>query len=226
MPRVNCEPQRRRIRVLLSFPVGGDQQRMRLTIVLALTTLGVANLTGQQMPTSQQQIAAATLVLPEAFRAEAGVQSISADLKITELRKGANSMVCSMIQPGSETFLAYCVDRGYDAFLFRQTQLQHELSKNGKPADAAEFKAALQKEIESGRIKPPTRPTVGFVMRGPAKAFDWNTNTPSAEIKHWEIITVPNATGASLSLPSSKPADGGLWVMAEGTPGAHIMIEH
>jgi hypothetical protein len=26
----------------------------------------------------------------------------------------------------------------------------HELSKNGKPADGAEFKAALQEEIESG----------------------------------------------------------------------------
>jgi hypothetical protein len=198
----------------------------KLTIVLALTTIGVANLTGQQMPTKEQQIAGATLVLPEAFRAEATVQSISADLKITELRKGTNSMVCSIIQPGSETFLVHCFDRGYDAFFFRQTQLQHELSKNGKPGDEAEFKAALQREIESRRIKPPTSPAVGFAMRGPAKAFDWNTNTPSGEIKHWEMIMIPNATGASLSLPSSKPANGGPWVMAEGTPGAHIMIEH
>jgi hypothetical protein len=199
---------------------------MKLSIVLAVTTLGVATLTGQQMPTPQQQIAAATLALPEAFRAGAAVQSISADLKITELRQGTNSMVCSIISPGSETFAAHCFDRDYDAFSFRHSQLQRELSKNGKPPDATEFKAAIRKEIESGRMKPPTHPAVGFQMRGPAKAFDWDTNTPSAEIKRWEMIMIPNATGASLSLPSSKPANGGPWVMGEGTPGAHIMIEH
>lgn len=202
---------------------------MRLAIVSALWMLAVAHLTGQQapqMPTREQQIAAATLVLPEAFRAEATVRSISADAKTTELRKGANSMVCSIVQPGSESLLVYCLDRGYDAFFFRQDQLERELSKDGRPADSAALKAAMQKEIESGRVKPPAYPAVGFAMRGPAKAFDWNTSTPSAEIKHWEMIQIPNATGASLSLPNSKPGNGGLWVMAEGTPGAHIMIEH
>jgi hypothetical protein len=181
---------------------------------------------GQQMPTKEQQIAAATLALPEAFRAEATVQSISADLKITELRKGTGSMVCSIIQPGAKNFLAYCLDRVYDSYFYRQSQLQDELRRKGKPAGGAELRAALQKEIESGRIKPPSRPAVGFMMGGPAKAFDWSTNTPSVAIKHWETIQIPNATGASLSLPNSRPANGGPWVMAEGTPGAHIMIEH
>ncbi|HYB32471.1 MAG TPA: hypothetical protein VED45_03485 [Steroidobacteraceae bacterium] len=181
---------------------------------------------GQQMPTEEQQIAAATLALPEAFRAEAGVQSISADLKITQLRKGTGSMVCSIIQPGAKNFLAYCQDRVYDAYFYRQSQLQAELSRNGKPPAGADLKAALQKEIESGRIEAPTRPAVGFMMGGPARAFDWNTNTPSREVKHWETIQIPNATGASLSLPNSRPANGGPWVMAEGTLGAHIMIEH
>jgi hypothetical protein len=181
---------------------------------------------GLQMPTKQQQIAAATLALPEAFRAAATVQSISADLKITELRKGTGSMVCSIIQPGAKNFLAYCLDRVYDAYFYRQTQLQAELRRNGKRAGGAALKAALQREIESGRLEPPIRPTVGFMMGGPAKAFDWNTNTPSGEVKHWETIQIPNVTGASLSLPNSRPANGGPWVMAEGTPGAHIMIEH
>jgi hypothetical protein len=198
----------------------------KLTLVVALTTLGVANLAAQQMPTKEQQIAAATLALPEAFRAEATVQSISADLKITELHKGSSSMVCSIIEPGSKNFLVYCLDRDCDAYFYRQSQLQQELSRDGKPAGEAEFNAALQEEIKSGRIKPPTRPSVAFMMSGPAKAFDWNTNTPSGEIKHWEAIQIPNATGASLSLPNSRPANGGPWVMAEGTPGAHIMIEH
>jgi hypothetical protein len=181
---------------------------------------------GQQMPTKEQQIAAATLALPEAFRAQATVQSISADLRITALRKGASSMVCSIIQPGTKNFLAYCIDRVYEAYFYRQNQLEAELGRNGKAPSSAEMKAALQKDFESGRLEPLTRPAVGFMMGGPAKAFDWNTNTPSGEIKHWETIQVPNATGASLSLPNSRPANGGPWVMAEGTPGAHIMIEH
>lgn len=131
-------------------------------------------------------------------------------------------MVCSIIQPGSETFGVHCFERDYDAFSFGHSQVQHELTKNGKPLDQAEFKAALKKEVESGRLKVPTHSAVGFQMRGPAKAFDWNSNTPSAEIKHWEMIMMPNATGASLSLPTSRPANGGPWVMGDGTPGAHI----
>jgi hypothetical protein len=198
----------------------------KLTIALVLATLGVANLAAQQMPTKEQQIAAATLALPEAFRAAAAVQSISADLEITALRTGTSSMVCSIIEPGSKNFLAYCLDRVYDAYFHRQSQLQQELTRNGKPVGGAELKAALQKEIESGRIEAPTLPSVGFIMGGPAKAFDWSTNTPLADIKHWETIQIPNGTGASLSLPNSKPANGGPWVMAEGTLGAHIMIEH
>ncbi len=198
---------------------------LKLSIVLAVTTLGVANLAAQHIPTTEQQIAAATLPLPEAYRAGATVQSISADLTITELRKGTNSMVCSVIRPGSETFFVHCFERAYDALSKRLAQLGQERRKNGMPADSTAVRA-LQKEIESGRIKVPVSPAVGFQMRGPANAFDWNSNTPSKEITHWEMIMIPNATGASLSLPNSRPKDGGPWVMNEGTSVAHIMIEH
>ena len=207
-----------------SLPVAGQQLHEHQDKNGAVAP--VPPTSNQQMPTREQQIAAATLALPEAFRAEATVQSVSGDQKITELRKGTSSMVCSIIEPGSKNFLAYCLDRAVDAYFYQQTQLQHELKRGGKPEGGTEFKAALQKEIESGRIKPPTSPSVGFMMGGPAKAFDWNTNTPSAEIKRWETIQIPNATGASLSLPNSRPANRGPWVMAEDTPGAHIMIEH
>jgi hypothetical protein len=199
---------------------------VKLSIVLAVITLGVANLAAQNVPTIEQQIAAATLPLPEAYRAGATARSISADLKITELRRGTNSMVCSVIRPGSEEFFVHCFQRDYDALVNRRNQLAQELSKNGKPADATAVRAALQKEIESGRITVPASPAVGFQMRGPANAFDWNSGTPAKEITHWEMIMIPNATGASLSLPNSRPKDGGPWVMNESTPGAHIMIEH
>jgi hypothetical protein len=198
---------------------------MKLSTLLAVAAAAVANLAAQT-PTREQQIAAATLPLPAAYRAGATIQSISDDLKVTELRKGTNSMVCSIIRPGSEFFYAHCFEKGYEAMSLRQAQLRRELGKDGKPANQATVDAALQKEITSGRIKLPERPAVGFQMRGPAKAFDWNTNTPSAEIKHWEMVMIPNVTGASLMLPNSKPADGGPWVMSEGTPGAHIMVEH
>ena len=135
-------------------------------------------------------------------------------------------MICSIIEPGAKRFLAYCEDRVYAAYFYRQSQLLAELRRDGKPPGAAELKAALQRDIQSGRLEAPTQPAVGFIMSGPARAFDWNTNTPSREVKHWETIQIPNATGASLSLPNSRPANGGPWVMAEGTPGAHIMIEH
>jgi hypothetical protein len=199
---------------------------MRLSTVFGITTIGVANLTAQQIPTREQQIAAATLPLPEAYRAGAAVQSRSADLKITELRKATNLMVCTIVRPGAEIFAVHCFEKGYEAIVEPGTQLLRELGKNGKPADISAANAALQKEIDSGRIKLPARPSVGFQMRGPGKAFDWTTNTASGEIKRWEMIMIPNATGASLNLPANRPADGGLWVMDEGMPAAHIMVEH
>jgi hypothetical protein len=199
---------------------------MKSLVFLAVATFCVANLAAQPMPTKEQQIAAATLPLPEAYRAGAAVQSISADRKTTELRKGTNSMVCSIDHRRSETFYAYCFEKDYVALSLRGAQLHDELGKDGKPADAAAVSEALKKEIESGRLKVPAHPAVGFQMRGPAKAFDWNTNTASGEIGRWEMVMIPNATGASLYLPNSRPAKGGPWVMNEGTPMAHIMVEH
>lgn len=196
----------------------------KLTIVLALGIFGSANLVAQQVPSKEQQIAAATLPLAEGFRAAASVRSISADLKVITLRKGTGSMVCSIIEPEGKTYLAYCEDGIYAAYFYRQSQLQAELGKSGKPADVAQVKAAMQKEMESGRLTRPTRPAIGFMLR--SKTFNWNTNTPSADAEHWETIQVPDATGASLALPSSRVKMGEPWVMQEGTPGAHIMIEH
>ncbi len=199
---------------------------MKFISLLTTIVLGAANVAAQQIPTKEQQIAAATLPLPEAYRAEAAVQSISADRKITELRKGTNSMVCSIVRPGSKIFYVRCFEKDYQPLISREFQLRQELDENGKPADMDTVGAALGKEIESGRIKVPVRPSVGFQMRGPATAFDWNTNAPSAGIDRWEMIMIPNATGVSLSLPSKRPPNGGLWVMFQGTPLAHIMVEH
>ncbi len=202
---------------------------MKLYIVLAVTALGVANLTGQQMPTKEQQIAAATLPLPEGVRAGASVQTIAEDGKVTELRKGTNSMVCS-ISPGSEEkaalFAVHCFEKEYNAMSQWLAQARRDLTKNGQPPDEATLMAAFRKDVASGRVKAPSQPSVGFQMRGPAKAFDWKTNTPTAEIRRWEMIMIPNVTGAQLNLPNSRPKDRGLWVMNEGTPAAHIMVEH
>ena len=198
----------------------------RPVIILAVAGALAVNSTAQNTPTKDQQIAAATLPLPEAYRAGATVQSVSADFKTTELRKGTTSMVCTIIRPGSENFFAHCFDQDYEALGRRAAELHQELVKEGKPADGAAVLAALKKETDAGKIKVPTHSAVGFQMRGPDKAFDWTTNTPSKEIKHWEMVMIPYATGASLALPNKRPADSGPWVMNEGTAEAHIMIEH
>ena len=45
------------------------------------------------------------------------------------------------------------------------------------------------------------------------------------EIKSWQMVIIPYATGASLSLPE-KRTPGFPWVMNSGSPMAHIMVEH
>jgi len=62
-------------------------------------------------------------------------------------------------------------------------------------------------------------------MRGPLSGYNAATNTVSGEIKAWQMVMLPYATGASLSLPD-KPNANMPWVMNAGTWAAHIMIEH
>jgi hypothetical protein len=163
------------------------------------------------------RIAAAVLPLPENMRAAATVASVDKGVE-SVLREGTNGMVCTADQPGDQMFSVNCFHETVHALLRRMAELSRELKDKA-------LTEALESEIKAGKLKPPVTPSIGFQMRGPLSGYDPATNSVSKEIKTWQMVMLPYATGASLSLP--EKSDGNMpWVMGAGTWAAHIMIEH
>lgn len=190
-------------------------------------TVGVAVLNVMAPINAQSQvsdtatlIAVAVLALPESMRAEATVVRKTSSGVVT-LRPGSNGMICTNASSG-DTVLAYCFKESFYALLKRADELSKQLDSpdNGKLVGGA-----MEKEIKQGKLTLPAQPTVGFAMRGPISAYNPVTNAASREIKRWQMIQVPYATGKALALPEQHSPDMP-WVMAAGTWMAHIMIEH
>jgi hypothetical protein len=161
------------------------------------------------------------LPLPEHLRADATVIKTASDGTATILKKGSNGMVCTNAS-SPETFSAFCFNESIFALLNRATELSKQM---GSPDTSKAVTDAIEKEINAGKLNLPSQTTVGFAMRGPINGYNPATNTTGAEIKSWQMIMVPFATGKTLALPE-QPIKGVPWVMAAGTWMAHIMIEH
>jgi hypothetical protein len=170
------------------------------------------------------RIASALLPLPESMRAGATVVSVDKGIE-TVLRKGTNGMVCTADAPGDQVFSVNCFHESIYAALRRADELRAELARSGVPVTGKSLDDAIDKEIKAGKLKSPLTPSIGFQMRGPLSGYDPQTNTVSKEIKTWQMIMLPHATGSSIGLPE-KPEGDMPWVMGAGTWGAHIMIEH
>jgi hypothetical protein len=75
-------------------------------------------------------------------------------------------------------------------------------------------------EIEAGRLMMPGQPATLYVLTG--TGFDVATRTVADEYRR-SVLYVPYATEASTGL-SAQASETDPWLMAPGTPGAHIMI--
>jgi hypothetical protein len=203
-------------------------------VVLATFFTGSSSVSAfAQATETSALIKAAVLPLPEPLRAGATVFSYEPEGKYTLLRKGSNDMVC-IHEPGEGTgrayqsgniFWAHCYNESVFAIMKRRADLMKELARTGKTVDAKMVNDGIESEIKSGKLKLPAHPTIGFQMRGPLSGYNAAANTVSPEIKSWQMVIIPYATGASLSLPE-EPTPGLPWVMNSGSPMAHIMIEH
>jgi hypothetical protein len=174
-----------------------------------------------QTPDATSRIVAAALPLPEHLRADATVIATADDGTTTTLKKGSNGMVCTNAST-PDTFSAFCFNESVFALLNRATELSKQL---GSPDTSKPVTDTMEKEIKAGKLYLPPQTTVGFAMRGPIIGYNPASNTTTTEIKSWQMIVVPYATGKTLGLPE-QPSKGLPWVMAAGTWMAHIMIEH
>jgi hypothetical protein len=198
--------------------IAGGRVRMVIGTILVAALLAALPGFGQSNEDSSR-IAAAVLPLPESLRPTATVVKIENGTE-TVLRKGSNGIVCSADQPGDAFFYVACFHETFRALNRRAAELSRELKVTGKALDEV-----LDREIKAGKLKLPLTPSIGFQMRGPVSGYDAATNTVSKEIKTWQMVILPYATGASLSLPE-RPESDMPWVMYAGSVLAHIMIEH
>jgi len=169
--------------------------------------------------------AAAVLPLPEELRSAATIVERGVNGQYKVVRKGGNGIVCSAGKTTDGNFHASCAHELIFAAQMRRAALEGEFGKAGKPTDAKTLTAALTDEIKAGKVKLPDHPTTEFRMSGPASGYNAAANTVSSEIKKWQMIHIPFATGASLSLPE-KATPGMPWVMGSGMWNAHVMVEH
>jgi hypothetical protein len=209
--------------------------RLAKYLAIALASVGFPTpmaIRAQTTPDAATKIATAVLPLPREMRASATVIDVIGNGKIDTLRKGTSDMVCAYHAPGvppnsktgEKILRPSCYHEAVSRIMIRASAVQRELTAAGKPADSKAVDAQVDAEIKSGKLKLPPVPTIGFRMAGPVDAFNPAAGTVSPAVHVWQMVIIPYATGASLSLPE-KEGGNMPWVMDAGSYLAHIMVD-
>jgi hypothetical protein len=176
---------------------------------------GMATLpAGAAVPPAAEQIAAASQAAPADRREAAAVLGWDEAGKVVTLRPGSNDLVCLYDKPGDDSWSVACYHKDLEPFMARGRELDAQ-GITGKERAEARYK-----EIADGKLKLPKEPRTLYVLHG--SGFDAATGQVQNAYLRWVIYT-PYATPESTGL-STKPSDNAPWLMDQGTPGAHIMI--
>jgi hypothetical protein len=157
------------------------------------------------------EVAQATLPLPDDLRAEASVYKY--DKKTGErvwLRKGTNFAECT---PRGEDGFTWCYNRATSARRDFSAKLRAQGKSDKEVTDAV---AAATKD---GTLKPAPFGTMSYRLYG-----------KKDRIQLLWVLSVPGATPETIGVSDDSQrdeaigGDGRPWLMLSGTPGAHIMI--
>lgn len=187
----------------------------RALIVLGMLSL-VGAVAGAQTPSSEEQIAAAVLPLPNDLRESATVLGYAGDGKLSTLRAGKGAMICLANNPQSPRFHVACYHKSLEPFMARGRELRAQ-GVTGDRVDTVRFR-----EANEGKLKLPDAPALLYSLTGAKDAYDPATKTAAAA-RPLFVVYMPYATSESTGL-SAVPAQGTPWVMFPGTPKAHIMF--
>lgn len=186
-----------------------------MTSVLCLATLW---LLGPQSATTvrppSEQIAGAVLAAPAELREGAGVLGFGPDGKLVTLRDAQNDLLCLADTPGNDAFAVACYHRDLEPYMARGRELL------ARGVTGQERNDIRWREIADGKLAMAREPRMLYVLEG--TGFDAATGTVANEYRRW-VLYWPYATPEATGL-STKPQTGTPWLMAAGTPGAHIMI--
>jgi hypothetical protein len=157
------------------------------------------------------EIAQATLPLPEDLRAGAAVYKYDAETgERIVLRKGSNFAECT---PRGADGFTWC----YNVVTAPRRDLTARLRAQGK--SDKEIQEAVEAATKAGTIKPTPFGTMSYRLYG-----------KKDRIQLLWVLSVPGATPESIGVSDASQrdeaigGDGRPWLMLAGTPGAHIMI--
>ena len=174
-------------------------------IVFAVLACASANAFAQAADDATEKALAAA---PRQMKEGATVIKWKPDGTYDTLRKGTNRLVC-YDQSGEPTEQPFSVQCTSIANLDRVAQNKKFEAMSDAKARQAAIEAA---EKDGSRVKPEFG-SAFITMSGPDREHARTHTT----------IAVPGATAQTLGLPDNN-RQGGAWIMAAGTTGAHIMI--
>jgi hypothetical protein len=166
------------------------------------------------VPPPEVQIAAAVLAAPADLRDGAAVLGYNPQGELVKLREGKNELICLASDPGKTPFSVACYHRDLEPYMARGRELAAQ-KLTGKERNDIRWK-----EVSEGKLSLPREPHTLYVLTG--TGFDASSGKVQDSYLRW-VIYLPFATPESTGL-STKPSEGGPWLMYPGTAGAHIMI--
>lgn len=187
---------------------------LRLLLGLLIALPVAARAQTQRPANADAQIAAAILAAPEDRRAGAKVYGFDATGTFVTLRDGTNDTICLADDPARDGFEVDCYHSSLEPFMARGRELAAQ-GVEGNERTQRRFR-----EVEQGTLKMPEKPAMLYIVTGTA----YNAATGEiAGMYRRSVIYIPYATTESTGL-STSPSTTDPWIMAPGTPGAHIMI--
>ena len=190
---------------------------MKYTIIIALLFITDLLTAQTKIPTPEIQVKLAVQAAPEEKREGAKVYGYDSKGVFIVLREGSNEMICLGDDPAQRGFSAACYHKDLEPFMARGRQLK---------AEGKDFKAITETrdaEAKAGKLKMNTEPSTLYVFTAKDEDCDLTTGTIKDGYLRY-VIYIPYATSASTGLPLKPGAPGMPWIMDQGTPRAHIMI--
>ena len=189
----------------------------QFSVFLILWGLCVIPSIAQDIPSKEDQIAAAVHAAPENARAEATVLGFDAAGKMITLREGSNQFICLADNPAQKGFSVACYHKDLAAFMARG----RELKAAGKTFQ--EIFDTREAEARAGTLTMPRQPTTLYILSGKEGKYNADTKqVEGASLRY--VVYIPFATAESSGLPLRPQVPGGPWIMDPGTHRAHIMI--
>lgn len=170
-----------------------------------------------QILTTEQQIASASIAAPKQARDEAKVYGYDENGNFIVLREGTNNFICIADNPNKDGFEVVAYHTSLEPFMARGRIL------NGEGKSRQEKEETRSSEAASGELSMPENPATLHIYHGKEGFF----NTASGEIenaKYRYVVYIPYATQATTGLPLSPNESSHPWLMFPGQYNAHIMI--